>query len=280
MIRFIKRQLLALLICFVPIWPLVAQQGLMNYDNSLKFARYLHRTQQYEFAAQEYERLNFLWPDDTTIILELVTNYRLNQDCFQFPNSFQLISKDNRLYHHPSFAREYLRFCLSCKLEHPLYHDITSTLHTEEKDFYTLGYYWVKHQYDSAYSLVNRSREILSEHPSPLYSLTQEFEQQKFKKPALALALSTVLPGSGKAYSKRWGDAAISLVFVSSSAFASYRAFKKKGVKSLNGWLFGGVAFSFYASNIYGSFKAAKRYNDDLRMEYQQHAETIIHHSF
>jgi hypothetical protein len=278
MIRYSKRPLYAILICFAAVVHLHAQQDLLNYDNSLKFARYLQRTQQYDFAAQEYERLNYLWPDDTTIILELVTNYRLNHDCSQFENAYELISKENRLLDHPAFAKEYLRFCLTCKREHPLYHPITATLNDTEKGFYTLGYYWANQQYDSAFAMVNS--ESFSVDPSPLFTLTREFEQEKYKKPALALALSAVIPGSGKAYSKRWGDAAISFIFVSSSAFASYRAFKKKGVKSVNGWLFGGVAFSFYASNLYGSFKAARGYNDDLRMEYHQHAETIIHRSY
>ena len=121
---------------------------------------------------------------------------------------------------------------------------------------------------------------MLSEKHPQLLSLTQEFEQQRFKKPMLALAMSTLLPGSGKAYSKKWGDATISFVLVASSAYASYRAFKRKGIKSFNGWVFGGVALSFYSSNIYGSYKSAKRYNEDLRIQYQNNAESTIYNSF
>lgn len=252
----------------------------MNYDNSLKFARYLSHTHQYDFAAEEYERLHFQWPDDTTISLELVTTYRLNRDCSQFLNSYQVLSSNNRIFSQRSFSREYLRFCLSCKIEHPLYFDITSTLDQDEKAFYTLGYYWAHQQYDSAFSFNSRKADILSENNPQLFSLTQSFQMQRFKSPVLAMALSTVLPGSGKAYSKRWGDATISFILVSTSAFVSYRAFKRKGIKSVNGWIFGGVAFSFYSSNIYGSYKSAKRYNEDLRIQYQNNAESAIYNSF
>jgi len=280
MIRCNKKTLAGLLLFGIATFPGFAQEDLMNYDNSLKFARYLSQSRQYEFAAEEYERLHFQWPGDTTVSLELVTTYRLNQDCSQFLNSYQILANDQRLYTHKSFSKEYLRFCLSCKIEHPLYFDIASTLDQEEEVFYTLGYYWARQQYDSAFSFNSRNAAILSESHPQLFSLTRSFQMQKFKKPALAMAMSAVLPGSGKAYSKRWGDAAISFILVSTSAFASYRAFKRKGISSVNGWIFGGVAFSFYSSNIYGSYKSAKRYNEDLRIQYQNNAESTIYNAF
>ncbi len=280
MIRCNKKTLAGILLFCIAAFPGFAQEDLMNYDNSLKFARYLSQSRQYEFAAEEYERLHFQWPDDTTVSLELVTTYRLNRDCSQFLNSYQILSRNNSLYTQESFSKEYLRFCLSCKIEHPLYLDITSTLDQDEKAFYTLGYYWALQQYDSAFSFNSRNADILSEYHPQLFSLTQSFQMQRFKSPALAMAMSAVLPGSGKAYSKRWGDAAISFILVSTSAFASYRAFKRKGIKSVNGWIFGGVAFSFYSSNIYGSYKSAKRYNEDLRKQYQNNAESTIYNAF
>lgn len=280
MILFNKRiPSIFLIFCFATM-STFAQQDLLNYENSLKFARYLINTQQYSFAAEEYERLNFLWPNDSTIILELVKTYRLNHDCSQFPNSYKLISAHNRLLSNRTFAEEYLRFCLTCKIEHPQYYDISATLAPEEQAFYSLGSYWANQHYDSAFSYSKTKSEILAENHAQLYDITMAFEQQKFKKPMLALAMSTILPGSGKAYSKRWGDASISFLLVASSAFASYRAFNQKGIKSINGWVFGGIALSFYSSNLYGSYKSAKTYNENLRIQYQHNAENTIYNSF
>jgi len=258
----------------------LAQEDLMDYDHTLKFARYLVNTQQYDFAAQEYERLNFLWPDDTTVILELVRAYRLNSDCDRFPRAYRLISERNRLYSSSPMAREYLRFCLTCRIDHPLYFDVASRMTQQENALYSLGYYWTQRQYDSLFAINQRQSGILSASYPDLFSLTSDFQNQKYKKPALALAMSAIVPGSGKAYCKRWGDAAISFLFVTSGAYASYRAFKKKGIGSFNGWLFGGVAFSFYVSNLYGSFKAARNFNDQVRNHYHSDAERFIHHSF
>lgn len=280
MIQCSKKKLLGILTLCMALIPAIAQEDLLNYDNSLKFARYLNNTHQYDFAAQEYERLHFLWPADTTVVLELVTTYRLNRDCSQFPNAYKILSADNRLFTRKSFSRAYLKFCLYCKIEHPLYFDVSASLNLSEEAFYNLGYYWANQRYDSAFSYSSRNAHILSEKSPQLFSLTQSFQQLKYKKPLLAMAMSSVLPGSGKAYSKRWGDASISFILVASSAFASYRAFKQKGIKSVNGWIFGGVAFSFYSSNIYGSYKAAKGYNEDLRKQFQNNAESTIYNSF
>lgn len=280
MILFNKRiPYIFLIFCFATL-STYAQQNLLNYENSLKFARYLVNTQQYTFAAEEYERLNFLWPDDSTIVLELVKTYRLNHDCSQFPSSYLLISAHDKLLSNPTYAEEYLRFCLTCKIEHPQYFDISSSLTLEEQAFYSLGYYWANQHYDSAFSFNKSNANVLTKNHAQLYDITIEFEQQKFKKPMLALAMSTILPGSGKAYSKRWGDASISFLLVASSAFASYRAFNQKGIKSINGWVFGGIALSFYSSNLYGSFKSTKSYNENLRNRYQHNAESTIYNSF
>ena len=150
----------------------------------------------------------------------------------------------------------------------------------EDHAFYSLSYYWVNQQYDSAFAFNKRNAELITGRNRQLYNLTSSFEQQKYKKPMVALAMSAVIPGSGKAYSKRWGDAAISFLFVTTSAWASYRAFKQKGVRSFNGWMFGGIAFSFYTSGLYGSFKAARTHNELLRFQFQNNAEDTIYYSY
>ena len=280
MIQFVRGRAIILLTGLIIGIPAIAQQDLLDYDHTLTFARYLSNTRQYPFAAQEYERLHFLWPDDTMVIRELVKTYRLDQECSQFPNAYRMMTEKERLWKNEAFAREYLKFCLTCGIDHPQYFNIAPMLEPAEAGLYRLGYYWTTQQYDSAFSYNDLESEMLSANHPALYNLTVNFENQKYKKAWLAMALSAILPGSGKAYSKRWGDAAISFLLVSTSAFASYRAFNRKGIKSVNGWIFGGVAFSFYSSNIYGSFKAARNHNEDIRKQYQEDARRIVYSYF
>ena len=91
--------------------------------------------------------------------------------------------------------------------------------------------------------------------------LLEKGQKQNLKSPALAGILSTVLPGSGKFYSKNWKDGLISFVFISALSFNSYRNFNKHGVNNYRGWLNSGLATGFYLGNIYGSVKSTKDFN-------------------
>ncbi|MBN1388735.1 MAG: hypothetical protein JW965_09830 [Bacteroidales bacterium] len=257
-----------------------SQENLLDYDNSLKFARYLKSTRQYNFAMEEYERLHFLWPGDTTISLELVQTYRLNEQCNRLEASFEILLKN--IYHFNSLpaVKEYLAFSLTCKSGSERFFDISSMLQPPERSFFELSYYWSVQKYDSAFAYCGNNRDLLEKHSPDLYNLTFDFENEKYKSPALAVVMSAVIPGSGKAYSKRWGDAIVSFLFVGTNAFTSYRAFNKKGIKSVNGWIFGSLAFSFYSANLWGSAKAAKTYNSNIQKRYQDNAENIIYNSF
>lgn len=258
----------------------LAQQNLLDFDSSLKFARYLTTTQQLNFASQEYERINFLWPNDSVIILELTQTYRLNKQCEKLNPSYELLSKENRLFKKVDFTKEYLRFSMTCRTDDKNYRGLISYLTPEEQTFYTSGYFWVNKQYDSLFNYYSREKDLLARANINLHDLTNSFIGQKYKSPFLASMMSTILPGSGKAYSKRWGDAFISFLFVGTNSYASYRAFKKKGINSVNGWIFGSLAVSFYSANIWGSAKAAKNYNSRIKDKFQVDAENIIYNSF
>ena len=280
MIQSGKKTSLFLFLCCLSILTSTAQENLMDFDNSLKFARYLKFTNQYKFASEEYERLNFLWPGDTSVILELVQTYRYGNQCDKLEHSFELLKQNIFQYNSVQAAKEYLSFAITCKSESENFFEISSLLQPGQRSFYELGYSWVTQKYDSAVIYCRKNGDLIkSVHPD-LYQLTHDFENEKYKSPALALMMSALIPGSGKLYSKRAGDALISFIFVGTNAFASYRAFNKKGIKSSNGWIFGGLAFSFYSANLYGSAKAAKRYNSDLQKRYQTHAENYIYTSF
>ncbi len=270
-----------LLIAYICITlPLKAQENLINFENSLKFARYLSASGQYSFASEEYERINFLWPGNIIIPLELVANYRLNNQCEKLNRSFNLLSKEDRIFKLPDYSREYLRFSLHCKYPDPRYFKVVSVLSPEENAFYLSAYYWINGPIDSLFSSNNKNKELFTKNFSELHKLTIAFENERYKKPGVALLMSTIIPGSGKAYSKRWGDALVSFLFVGTNTYASYRAFNKKGVGSINGWIFAGLGGSFYIANIWGSFKAAKKYNADLNLHYKRNAENIIYNNY
>ena len=277
MIQLNKTTLIFLL--FFPIFSF-SQSNLYDFENSLKFARYLNTTRQLTYATQEYERINYLWPHDSIVTLELVQTYRLNKQCDKFSSALDLLLKKNRLYKYRPYATEYLRFSLNCRIQNGNYFEISSLLDSTENSFFVASYFWVNKQYNKLFDYYSKENHLLSQANYDLYKTTESFYVQEYKSPLAAFLMSAVIPGSGKAYTKRWGDAFVSFLFVSTNAYASYRAFNKKGAKSVNGWIFGGLALSFYSANLWGTVKGVKLYNNNIRETYQNDAESIIYNSY
>jgi hypothetical protein len=253
-----------------------SQENLLDFNHSLRFARYLTASAQYNLASDELERINFLWPGDTSVILELVKSYRLGDRCDKIKASFDLLSSEDRIFKIPDYSREFLMFSLQCRYCEPVYFKVSSALPKEQNAFYHTAYFWMNSKYDSL-SYINRKYGglLMNSYPE-LYKLGVDFEKLHYKKPGLAVFMSALIPGSGKAYSKNWGDALVSLLIIGTNSYASYRAFRKKGIKSGNGWIFGSLAVSFYFANLWGSHKAAVKYNNDLNLQYQKNAESVI----
>ena len=243
-------------------------QNLFNAENSKKFARYLESTRQYKLAAVEYERILSIEKTDPAIYTGLLKNYRLGNIC---NNSFKNLDElnVNHFFSNQSIASEYLKLSLTCNCcyEESYFSEALSSVKNNEKIFYKLGYYLFTEQKDSLSRHTYNNLSLLSNNYPTVLTNIENIESFKRKSPGLAMAMSAIVPGSGKAYSGYWGDAVMSLIFVSTNAWLSYRGFSKKGVKNANGWVFGGISLGFYLGNIWGSGKAARTTN---QIEYEK----------
>jgi TM2 domain-containing membrane protein YozV len=103
-------------------------------------------------------------------------------------------------------------------------------------------------------------------------NLVDQSTRIRRKSPFLAASMSTIIPGTGKIYTEKWRDGLFALLFVSSNAFIAYRGFNRTGITSAYGWIFGGVGFSFYLANIYGSAKEARNFNNNQRRKISNRA--------
>ena len=155
-----------------------------------------------------------------------------------------------------------------------------SSLDTNTQAFYRLGYYFFNEDKNLLFRFKEDNQSLLKKSYPSVFNAIEQMDNFKRKSPGLAMAMSTVLPGSGKAYSGFWGDAAMSLMFVSTNAWLAYRGFNKKGVKSASGWIFGGVSLGFYMGNIWGSGKAAKTYNEVEYEKMYHDAKNSIYSNF
>ncbi len=88
------------------------------------------------------------------------------------------------------------------------------------------------------------------------------------RSPFLAGMLSTIVPGAGRFYTGRIGDALNSLFVVGITGWQAYDGFRRDGISSVKGWTIGTLSGIFYVGNIYGSVISARVYNRHVADEF------------
>jgi tetratricopeptide (TPR) repeat protein len=252
------------------------KENVFDYDHSKKFAEYLFKTGQYDYAIEEYQRTIFLNPFDQEAKYKIVKSYIKKEDFSNAAGYF------HRFF--PAFDTLPVSFQRTGIVIHLFLgeYDTTeqllskSALDSTEYQTWKLGVYLLKKDWPVAKKFYDKHQN----NPSVIFhqfgtALNRRLEA-KTKSPFVAGALSTMVPGLGKVYTKNYGDAAIAFLFTGLNAWQAYRGFQKDGVKSVRGWIFAGLGGSFYLGNIYGSVKAAKRYNKKIDDEIESEVKSVI----
>jgi hypothetical protein len=238
-------------------------QNLYDTEHSREFARYLMQTHQFQLASAEWERVLFLNPQDSLAQLSQIQSFRLGQ------NPEEGWKKLNRWYPDGPLPRPFSIEAIRISLVRADYSSFQTVLKRstgltlQEKSNYEMGSWllegnWIKKKSadkEPAFALAATDTKLLD-----LYFRTKSINR---KSPATSVALSAIVPGLGKVYSHDWKDGLLSLLFVATNAWQSYRGFSKNGIKSVTGWVFGGLAVGFYSANLFGSWKSAKIYNSN-----------------
>lgn len=80
-----------------------------------------------------------------------------------------------------------------------------------------------------------------------------------YRSPVTAAVFSAIIPGSGKIYTKNYGDGITSFIVTGLMGYLAYDNFKSN--HNFRGWAFSSLAAFFYAGNIYGSAASAQIFN-------------------
>lgn len=222
------------------------------------FADYLFQLKQYDFAAEEYERLYYNQPDSLVYLSKLVKTYRLRGGLHTLSN--RLIDRE---FTDKDIFKSYFKLLISNSFSTE-----ANELLDSNGDFFTpiesqelyFNLALAEQKWFNAIELYNQSSEGLGRYRE----LVGNISNRSYKSPTKAALLSTIVPGAGRAYAKDYKDGIISFVFVLAAAVQSYQRFKKNGVSSIGGWIYGGFALGFHVSNIYGSYRSAQYYNNKI----------------
>lgn len=267
-----------LLLFFVvaAIQPVFGQTNIFDCENSLKFANYLYNTAQYDLAQHELERITFFCEPDSFTRLVLLKTYRKQRHYKNANSYFQNKTFDEIASLNPDYRQEYIRLMMSQQNYLQVQESINRGLDFKEKQEHLLGTTLLMKNWNEAYAMTHQPMGVTSYKMTALKSVAERSFTAKRKKPWLATIMSVVVPGSGKMYSGYWADGAISLLFTASSGYFAYRAFGKYGSENVYSWISGGLAVSYYLSNIYGGNRAAIRYNDNLDHQFIHETEHIL----
>ena len=272
---FAVKKVLLLSIVFICCVSNLSAQDIFSKDNSKKFAGFLLMSGEYKLAASELERVLFLDPEDEIAKVNLLKSYRYSRQfdkglkradelypvLFQMPeNVFVEYSKLLLVTHNFSLVEGLLDQSVNISAENSLVIQSVSKMYQAD--------------WPEAEVLVNQISNS-NEYYVPLSQLVKEGKQIRYKSPLLSGTLSAIIPGMGKIYSGYWKDGLIALAATGISAWQSYRGFNKDGIKSPYGWIYGFMTVGFYIGNIYGSVKAANKYNHVKNHEIQHHIEDI-----
>ena len=249
-------------------------QDYHSYENSVKFGKFLYNTKQYDIAIQEFERAVFLNPKDTLAYLFLFKSYNRT-------NQFESALKSyDRLFGHldiktmpASFGTEYLDGLILNNRLGEGENFVNENIYFEDKPNYRLSLLLMERKWEKANSFTSQNTEVLSR---SLMNIVEQSQTIKYKKPALAASMSAIIPGSGKIYAKQWKDGVVSFLLTSLSGWLTYRAFSKYGSKNVYPWIMGAITTGYYSGNIYGSYHAAKNYNNQREHELTSKVRDIL----
>jgi tetratricopeptide (TPR) repeat protein len=245
-------------------------QNLYDLDHTKKYADFLFQSRQYKLAAMEFERLLFMDPENKTARIQLIKSCRFSDQFNQAITHIRLWYPDQIT--DEDLFREYYKLNMLNGDYNEAIHSLEnqSFLTRDESKYYRASSLLMQKKWDEASEYFSEPMGNDTPGFAELSELAARQNQIKYRKPGMALAFSTLVPGLGKVYSHDWKDGIISFLFVATNAFQAYRGFSRDGIDSVYGWIFGGLALGFYTGNLYGSWKSARDYN--------RRSEDIIYH--
>ncbi len=110
------------------------------------------------------------------------------------------------------------------------------------------------------------------------FSLLDTYEARSKKSPALAGALSTVLPGSGQMYAEHYKDGL--MAFLVNGLFIAGTVAAIDDENYALAGIVGGIGLPFYLGNVYGATKAARKWNLSLTNQLRKDLTMTLNFQF
>ncbi len=274
-------KLLLMLLCFSQGDVRAESVNLYTPENIRRFADFLYDEGDYLRAAGEYQRYLFYQPQDSEHIqYKIAFCYRLGGESEQAIRAFEALLKNhpdsplrNRAYYQIGASYFLLEQFEQSELflHETMQHIVDVRYRSESEQLIGLSYLMRKKWPEASEVFKKLQESDLAEVRSKA-TLYLDYAEQgtrlPTRSPFLAGLFSTVLPGSGRLYTGRTGDAITSLLIVGVTGWQAYDGFRRDGIASVKGWSLGTIGGIFYLGNIYGSIISAQVYNREVENEF------------
>lgn len=264
-------------------------------ENVLQFADFLFEEGDYLRAAGEYQRYLYyarletaptaesqsMSPNEREAIhYKIALCYRFGGEPMRAIDTFEtLLQKHpqsafaNRAYYQIGVSYFLMeQFADAAQFLQETLPRITDTRqHTESEQLIGLAYLMQKQWLDAEEvfkTLQTSEVAIVRDKAATYHHYAVQGANLPNRNPFVAGLLSTMLPGAGRLYTGRTGDAIASLIVVGLTAWQAYDGFNRDGITSVKGWTFGTIGGAFYLGNIYGSVISARVYNRTVENEF------------
>jgi hypothetical protein len=258
-----------ILFSFLILGNLVKSQNLFDEKHSIEFANYLLKTNQFNLAAEEFERLCYFAPNNLLFSEQLLSAY-IKAGSFDIALNRYTYFNDS-IKNQVNIRSKYYKLLSATNQYQLILNDLeTNKLFSSEKiSQLKISALMLNKNYSAATNFAQTNHVYYPK----LNELSNDFIHLKSKSPYIGALFSAVIPGSGKIYAHEWKDGLLSLLFIGATSFQTYRGFRKSGIKSTYGWIFGSLSFSFYLGNIYGSAQSVKHYNQHIYNDFYKKVE-------
>ena len=249
-------------------------------ENVRQFADYLYEQSDYLRAAGEYQRYLFYLPESEEIRYKIAICYRFGGKAAQAIQGFEAILQAspesqyaNRAYYQIG-ATYFLQdqFERSIQFLGEVLPRITDARqHAEAQQLIGLSYLKQKRWTEAGqlFKALQQSEVGHVSEKAEMYHLyAEKGAHLPTRSPFLAGTLSTIVPGAGRLYTGRLGDAFTTLFTVGITGWQAYDGFRRDGISSAKGWTLGTLCGIFYVGNIYGSVISARVYNRHVTDEF------------
>lgn len=118
----------------------------------------------------------------------------------------------------------------------------------------------------------NRNQYEITEPADNLQKISVEIQHHKTKSPALAAFFSAVVPGSGKLYAGKKGEAVSAFLSTVGLGLVAWENVNRRGFKDVQTILFGTAFVVAYSANIYGAVLSVRI----LESEYHENVRNTI----